>query len=377
MANVLADALSRRLFAFIQQQYPRAFTLLRFNTVDTAHSPLPPSFLGTSGLSTAATFLLWNGLAASTRARSTPVCSDFATFASSRCCHPFLASETLLIEWVAAQHTASKTYGSIKRDLAIIKSWHIGLGLSTVVFDSKRLARVVRGLKQVIGDPLPIAKLALTLPLLHQLLRALPTVCPSQHNCRMFRATFCLAFACFLRSGELTWEAQGADNMLMVGSVSFAADKSFVTVTIPASKTDPFRQGATLAAPAIQLSTCTVSALDVVCRSRPSSAPLFILEGDRPFDRSSFVATLHQCLTTCGIKPSAYSGHSFHRGAATWVASNGIDNDTIRGLGRWWSKCFHCYINKSAADRAATTKAVLYTNTSAPLSLDTVTWRDL
>ena len=110
--------------------------------------------------------------------------------------------------------------------------------------------------------------------------------------------------------GELTWEVQGANNMLMVGSVSFATDKSFATVTIPASKTDPFRQGATLTVPAVPLSTCAVSALQVVCGSRPSSAPLLILDGDRPFDRSSFVATLHQCLAICRVEPSAYSGHS-------------------------------------------------------------------
>ncbi|SYW86236.1 uncharacterized protein UBRO2_05956 [Ustilago bromivora] len=42
-ANVLADALSHHCFTFIQQQFPQAFTLLCFNTVDTAHSPLPPS----------------------------------------------------------------------------------------------------------------------------------------------------------------------------------------------------------------------------------------------------------------------------------------------------------------------------------------------
>ncbi|SYW83481.1 uncharacterized protein UBRO2_05183 [Ustilago bromivora] len=42
-ANVLADTLSRHRFVFIQQQFPRAFTLLHFNTVDVAHCPLPPS----------------------------------------------------------------------------------------------------------------------------------------------------------------------------------------------------------------------------------------------------------------------------------------------------------------------------------------------
>ncbi|SPO31911.1 uncharacterized protein UTRI_10313 [Ustilago trichophora] len=193
----------------------------------------------------------------------------------------------------------------------------------------------------------------------------------------MFRAAFCLAFACFLRAGELTWQAQDTGNMLTVGSVSFAADKSFATVHLPSSKTDPFRQGATLTAPAVASSTCAVAALDVVCRSRPQSAPLFVLEGGKAFDRTSFVNTLRQCLEACGIPSSNYSGHSFRRGAATWAAANGVDSDTIRGLGRWRSDCFRRYVDKSAADRAATTKAALYSNANAPLRLDTVAWRDI
>ncbi|KAJ1018427.1 hypothetical protein NDA18_006581 [Ustilago nuda] len=268
-------------------------------------------------------------------------------------------------------------YDSIKRDLAFVKSWHIDLGLSTAVFDSDRLARVIQGLKRVIGDPLPVTKLAITLPLLCHLLHALLKVCPSRHNRQMFRTAFCLAFACFLHSGELTWEVQGTNNMLTVSSVSFATDGSYATVTIPASKTDPFRQGATLIALAVQLSTCTISALRVVCGSRPPSSPLLFLDSDRPFDRSSFVVTLRQCLATCGVEPSTYSGHSFRHGAATWVASNGVDDTTIRGLGRRRSDCFHCYIDKSAANRATITKAALYTNASTPLSLTTIAWCDL
>ncbi|CCF49997.1 hypothetical protein NDA11_004258 [Ustilago hordei] len=193
----------------------------------------------------------------------------------------------------------------------------------------------------------------------------------------MFGAAFCLAFTCFLHSGELTWEVQGADNMLMVGSISFATDGSFATVTIPASKTDPFQQGATLTMPAVPLSTCAISALWVACGSWPSSAPLLILDSNRPFDRSSFITTLHQCLVSCGVEPSAYSGHSFCWGAATWAASNGVANSTICGLGCWQSDCIHCYINKSAADHMAITKAALYAHPSAPLSLNTVAWHDL
>ncbi|SNX85439.1 uncharacterized protein MEPE_04148 [Melanopsichium pennsylvanicum] len=338
----------------------------------------PSSFVRASGLSSSAALLLWNGLATSTRARSAAVCTNFASFVAIRLhlARPFPATPAMLIEWVAHLYESGKTHNTLKRDLAVIKSWHVDLGLSTTAFDSERLERVVRGFKRVVGTPLPIAKLPITLPLLRRLVHALYTVCSSQHNRRTYRAAFCLAFACFLRSGELTWEAQDA-NVLTISSVSFATDGSYATVTLPASKTDPFRQGVTLTAPAVPLSTCAVSALAIICKRREPHEPLFTLEGRQPFTRSAFVATLRQCLEACHISSQSYSGHSFRRGAATWAASNGVNADTIRGLGRWRSDCFRRYVDKSAADRAATTKTALYSNASAPLRLDTVAWRDI
>ena len=132
-----------------------------------------------------------------------------------------------------------------------------------------------------------------------------------------------------------------------------------------------------LTAPAVSLSTCAVAALRTICHGRAPHEPLFELEGRQPFSRGSFVATLRRCLEACGVPSAAYSGHSFRRGAATWAASNGVNDDTIRGLGCWRSDCFRRYVDRSAADRAATTKAALYSNSSAPLRLDTIAWRDL
>ncbi|SPO30780.1 uncharacterized protein UTRI_05397 [Ustilago trichophora] len=405
-ANVLADALSRRRFAFIQQQFPAAFNLLRFNRQGASPEPLvsgrapenpgiedghmarrghmlyqpvplaiPPLYAigrtsppllrpsglhlcltlvspreacNTSGLSLRAATLLWNGLAASTRAHAAAMYADFASFATNLAIHPFPASPTLLIEWVAHHHTVGKSYNTLKSDLSALKSSHIDLGLPTAAFADERLERTVRGFKQLVGAPLPVAKLPITLPLLRQLVQALHTVCVSRHNRRMYRATFCLAFACFLRSGELTWETEGP-NVLKVAAVSFARDNSHVTVTLPASKMDPFWQGAALTAPAVNLSTCAVSALRVICHNREPQEPLFTLEGGQPFTRAAFVTVPRHCLQACSIPPELYSGHSFRRGAATWAASNGIDADTIRGL-------------------------ALYTNATAPLHLDTIAW---
>ncbi|SPO32026.1 uncharacterized protein UTRI_02583 [Ustilago trichophora] len=371
------QVLLREIFALCLQHHVDLVPVLPRCVQPAAVQP-PSSFTRASGLSSPAATLLWNGLAASTRARTSAMCADFVAFAatSHNVANPFPASPALLIEWIAHHHTASKSHNTLKSNLSALKSAHIDLGLSTAAFADERLERVVRGFKRLVGAPLPAAKLPITLPLLRKLVHALHKVCSSQHNRRMFRAAFCLAFACFLRAGELTWEAQGP-NVLTVAAVSFAHDFSHATVTLPASKTDPFQQGATLTAPAVKLSTCAVSALRVICHGREPHEPLFTLEGRQPFTRASFAATLRRCLEACGISPALYSGHSFRRGAATWAASNGVDADTIRGLGRWRSDCFRRYVDRSAADRAVTTKAALYTNTSAPLRLDTVAWRNL
>ncbi|KAJ1026683.1 hypothetical protein NDA13_004056 [Ustilago tritici] len=295
-------------------------------TAAVQHHPAPSAFVAASGLSCHAASLLWSGLAHTTRARSATVLKHFGTFtASLGIANSLPASPTTLIEWVAHHHTLGKSFNTVKHDLYVLKSWHINLGLPIEAFDSPRLERVVRGFKCIVGNPLPVAKLPITLPLLRQLLRTLPTVCPSQHNRCMFCAAFYLAFACFLHADELTWDALGP-NTLTVSSVTFAADRSYATVTLPASKTDPFWQGATLLAPAVPLSTCAVACLQLICRHCAPQEPLFMLEGNRPFDRGSFVTMLRLCLEGCGVAPSSYSGHSFSRGAATWAA-------------RQWSGC--------------------------------------
>nr|QBH67617.1 hypothetical protein UEMT_2083 [Ustilago esculenta] len=366
--NILADTLSHRRFHFIEQHYPTAFSLIKFKGAKAAESGAPscqpPSKPQHASLP-------WPTSFSGTASPSTPALApeQYAQISST--------TESQLIKWVANQHTKGNSYSTVRRDLAVLKSWHIDIGAPTPAFNTERLARVVWGFKRVAGDPLPTAKLPITLPLLRKLVRALPSICTSPHDRHMFRAAFCLAFACFLRAGELTGGAEDPSAQLTVGSVSFATDHSHATITLPASKTDPFRRGAKLTAPAVRTSTCTVSALEVICAGRPTGAPLFTLEGGLPFSQEVFTRTLRQCLRACDISPADYSGHSFCRGAATWAAANGVDDDTIRGLGRWKSDCFQRYIDKSASDRAATTARALYSHPHHALDLSTPAWRDI
>ena len=57
-----------------------------------------------------------------------------------------------------------------------------------------------------------------------------------------------------------------------------------------------------------------------------------------------FVAKLREVLTTIRVDQSQYAGHSFRIGAATAAAMAGLEESTIRTLGRWNSDAFMLYI---------------------------------
>ncbi|KAI0820425.1 hypothetical protein BC628DRAFT_1276145, partial [Trametes gibbosa] len=76
-------------------------------------------------------------------------------------------------------------------------------------------------------------------------------------------------------------------------------------LSLPASKTDPFRKGVS------------------------------ILVAAAPDTR----------LTALGLDSSKYSGHSFRRGAATSAAAVGYADHEIQLLGRWRSDAYKLYID--------------------------------
>ena len=63
--------------------------------------------------------------------------------------------------------------------------------------------------------------------------------------------------------------------------------------------------------------------------------------GDGSFlTRERFVREVRQLLTSAGIDPTPYSGHSFRIGAATTAAHAGLDAAFIQILGRWKSSAY-------------------------------------
>ncbi|SOV07293.1 uncharacterized protein UDID_18777 [Ustilago sp. UG-2017a] len=79
------------------------------------------------------------------------------------------------------------------------------------------------------------------LPLLRCIVLAIDTfgdLPPSDQQA--YKAAFATAFACFLCSGELTWETLSSNPVLTVSSVEFVLDGAFATIFLLSSKVDPF-----------------------------------------------------------------------------------------------------------------------------------------
>ena len=65
-------------------------------------------------------------------------------------------------------------------------------------------------------------------------------------------------------------------------------------------------------------------------------------------------------LTSAGVDGAPFSGHSFCSGAARTAASRGINDATIKMLGRWKSEAYQLYIKIPREQLAAVTKRLLH-----------------
>jgi hypothetical protein len=214
------------------------------------------------------------------------------------------------------------------------------------------LQRVIRGIKRFQGDRNRKPKLPITLDILMRL--GLVAGDLSNIDNAIFDAAKNLAWAGFLRCGEFTVADRAkfdAAVHLTRSSVRFFEERGieYMELTIPASKTDPFRGGVTvvIAAAPNSPSTCPVRAMKhlFTIHPLPPTAPLFAKADSSPLRRSEFIRTLKARITDIGLDQSGYSGHSFRRGAATAAAIAGYADFEIQLLGRWRSDAYKLYLD--------------------------------
>ena len=254
---------------------------------------------------------------------------------------------------------------TVKLYLTGLRSYCVDLSLDSehiAKFTHPRLQRIVRGIEafHAAQEAAPVRE---RLPITRDLLlRLLATLDQRSHRGATLYAAFCLAFAAFLRIGEFTWEAHqwaAGDfagwhatrrSITLDFKDGHQLDRDRHFFTLPASKTDPFRQGVTTTIAAVDDRACAVSAPHLLFTRwpYPPEAPPFILQHHDvapgpAFDRHTTVNALGGCLAAAGI-PGSYLGHSFRRGAVTSARMAGIPDHDIQLLGGWRSDTYKRYI---------------------------------
>ena len=160
------------------------------------------------------------------------------------------------------------------------------------------------------------------------------------------------------------------DTHLSLDDVSLDTSTSrwFFLLTIKASKTDQFRQGATVALGSTGTDLCPVDALlDYLGRRGNLAGPLFCLETGPPLQRRSFTAQVQQALSASGVDGSLFNGHSFRLGAATSASIAGVSESIIKRLGRWQSSAYQQYIRTPPSDLAHISQQLVASDSSTNL----------
>ncbi|SYW82312.1 uncharacterized protein UBRO2_04434 [Ustilago bromivora] len=193
----------------------------------------------------------------------------------------------------------------------------------------------------------------------------------------VLQAAFALTFACFLHSGKLVWDhSTNCATILTVSSIKWASDH--VVLTLPTSKTNPFRQGVHVVALEVGGVECLVAHLWQLSHGHPPSVLLFGLGPSSldPLPWSTSVTILCHAIQACSLLASQYAGHSFCCGAATWVLQHSASTANIQSLGWWSSNCYHRYIDRSAQECCALVASALFSVHDSPLVPSSPTWRD-
>jgi len=236
-------------------------------------------------------------------------------------------------------------------------------------FGDPRLERTIQGINRDHNEPERRFRTPLIRPHLLSILHHLQA--PNYDNIVLW-AAFTLAFAGFLPIREFTYREADKELgnsfpqwFLTKKSIQVAGDGAHMELTIPASKTDPFRKGITLTIAATLDEGCPVQAmkqLQATDTHRSAHVLLFCIgkHKQQAFTWEYVVQRLQYLATIVGLGQGRWNEHSFRRGAATWAAQVGITEAEIQTLGRWRSYAYKVYIEYTREEHIALSRRFQY-----------------
>lgn len=232
-----------------------------------------------------------------------------------------------------------------------LRSYYMEFGASIPeldIFHTPILQQILAGIRRFNGEPDTKERHPITRPVLRAMLTRLDKNTRRGAN---LHAALCLAFAGFLQMGEFTW-ARGELNpdfrnwYITRGLVLLSDDR--LQLTLPVSKTDPFRQGVTLTIAATGDEACAVAALTHLFAQFPAPLNSSLFDTGHGFSRQLVTDSLRGILRELDFTGN-YSGHSFRRGAPTSAREAGLSDSEIQLLGQWQSDAYKLYIQANPA----------------------------
>ena len=116
-------------------------------------------------------------------------------------------------------------------------------------------------------------------------------------------------------------------------------------VHLKRSKTDQLGKGVDVFIGHTGGPLCPVEAITAHVSTRGSVSGIFFRFANQdPLTKARFVSSVRQAMMAVGLPYNHFAGHSFQIGAATAAARAGLEDSTIRVLGRWNSAAFLSYI---------------------------------
>lgn len=159
-----------------------------------------------------------------------------------------------------------------------------------------------------------------------------------------------MCFFGFFRAGELTTlSLQDYDpgRHLSWGDVAIDNQQHPQTLRIhlKRSKTDQLGAGADIFIGRTDCPLCPVAGVVAYMAARGTQpGPFFRFRNSHPLTKPRFTKEVRLVLQAAGLPYESFAGHSFRIGAATAAARAGVEDSTIRMMGRWSSSAFLAYI---------------------------------
>ena len=253
--------------------------------------------------------------------------------------------------YLATQNLSPQT---IKTYLAGIRHMQITLGLPEPrAFSSlPRLRLVQEGIQRVYAEN-GKKTMKVRLPITPAILRQIHSnwrARSSDPDIKMLWAAATLCFFGFFRAGELTVpspSAYKASHHLSWGDVAIddPSDPKVLQVKIKHSKTDQLGKGIDVYIGRTGCNICPVAAVLSYMAVRGNKAGVFFqFARGQPLTKARFTHHIRMALQAVGLPYESFAGHSFRIGAAMTAAKAGLEDSTIRTLGRWSSSAYHTYI---------------------------------